>query len=223
MNFLRHYATYDEYSLAQTQVANHLASMMESIENTSSPLENILEIGCGTGIFTKLYSSKYTFHTLDLNDIFDTRKYLTSISYDKFYLGNIEEIPLASYSMVLSSSALQWIGDLERLIKKIASSTKKFYFSMYIEGNLIEIKRHFGISLAYKTEEQIKNICQRYFSKVKTSVESIEVEFASPLQVLRHLQGTGVCLNQGVSIKKIRSFRDCCLTYQVGYFICQND
>ncbi|MFR9018531.1 MAG: malonyl-[acyl-carrier protein] O-methyltransferase BioC, partial [Fusobacterium sp.] len=124
-------------------------------------------------------------------------------------------------SLILSSSVFQWSKNFEELVKNISKSCRHLVFSIYLEDNLPEIKKHFSISLNYMTAEEIENILKKYFKKIKKESEIFIENFNSPIEVLRHLKNTGVTGFEKTEIKKIRSFSSAELTYKVGYFLCE--
>ena len=221
MNFYKYYNEYENYSLAQKQVAKNLLDYMEKSNIFNTQINSIFEIGCGTGIFTREYRKYFLHSDLILNDIFDVREFIKDIDYNIFIQENIEELDIPKSDLVVSSSVFQWIKDKDSLIRNIAENTDNLCFSSYVSGNLIEIKNHFDISLDYLNIEEFKEILKKYFSFVKYYSETIKLDFEAPMAVLKHLKYTGVTGFQKTSISKIKTFKDNILTYKVAYFICQ--
>ena len=221
MNFYKYYNEYENYSLAQKQVAKNLLDYMGKSNIFNTQINSIFEIGCGTGIFTREYRKYFLHSDLILNDIFDVREFIKDIDYNIFIQENIEELDIPKSDLVVSSSVFQWIKDKDSLIRNIAENTDNLCFSSYVSGNLIEIKNHFDISLDYLNIEEFKEILKKYFSSVKSYSETIKLDFEAPMSVLKHLKYTGVTGFQRTSISKIKTFKDNILTYEVAYFICQ--
>ena len=221
MNFYKYYNEYENYSLAQKQVAKNLLDYMGKSNIFNTQINSIFEIGCGTGIFTREYRKYFLHSDLILNDIFDVREFIKDIDYNIFIQENIEELDIPKSDLVVSSSVFQWIKDKDSLIRNIAENTDNLCFSSYVSGNLIEIKNHFDISLDYLNIEEFKEILKKYFSSVKSYSETIKLDFKAPMSVLKHLKYTGVTGFQRTSISKIKTFKDNILTYEVAYFICQ--
>lgn len=220
MKFNEHFDDYDKNSLPQKRAATKLLYFLEK-ENHN--FDSIFEIGCGTGIFTKMYTSKLNIKKLYLNDFFDTRKYLQDVKYFQFIEGDIEKLKIPKVNLILSSSVFQWIENLDALFEKISLSTNKLIFSIFIDGNLIEIKNHFGISLKYKNVDEIKLILKKYFKVIEFTTDTYTLNFEKPILALKHLKDTGVTgiSDPKKSIKKIRTFKDKTLTYQVAFFYCK--
>ena len=221
MNFYKYYNEYENYSLAQKQVAKNMLDYMGKSNIFNTQINSIFEIGCGTGIFTREYRKYFLHSDLILNDIFDVREFIKDIDYNIFIQENIEELDIPKSDLVVSSSVFQWIKDKDSLIRNIAENTDNLCFSSYVSGNLIEIKNHFDISLDYLNIEEFKEILKKYFSSVKSYSETIKLDFKVPMAVLKHLKHTGVTGFQRTSISKIKTFKDNILTYEVAYFICQ--
>ena len=221
MNFYKYYNEYENYSLAQKQVAKNLLDYMGKSNIFNTQINSIFEIGCGTGIFTREYRKYFLHSDLILNDIFDVREFIKDIDYNIFIQENIEELDIPKSDLVVSSSVFQWIKDKDSLIRNIAENTDNLCFSSYVSGNLIEIKNHFDISLDYLNIEEFKEILKKYFSSVKYCSETIKLDFEAPMAVLKHLKYTGVTGFQKTSISKIKTFKDNILTYKVAYFICK--
>ena len=221
MNFYKYYNEYENYSLAQKQVAKNLLDYMGKSNIFNTQINSIFEIGCGTGVFTREYRKYFLHSDLILNDIFDVREFIKDIDYNIFIQENIEELDIPKSDLVVSSSVFQWIKDKDSLIRNIAENTDNLCFSSYVSGNLIEIKNHFDISLDYLNIEEFKEILKKYFSSVKSYSETIKLDFEDPMSVLKHLKYTGVTGFQKTSISKIKTFKNNILTYEVAYFICK--
>lgn len=218
MKFDNFFSTYNRYADVQKIVAAKTASFFSPLSNFSS----VLEIGCGTGIYTRELIKKIKYEQLTLNDIFYTEGYLSDIPDFQFIQEDMDSLEVKKYSLITSSSAFQWSKDLKELLKKFSAAGENMIFSIYVEENLKEIENHFGISLKYTSTMEISGILKKYFTQVEHITEEIELEFETPMDALRHLKYTGVTgIEKRVSVKKIRSFNSKTLTYRVSYFSCK--
>lgn len=222
MTFDKNFTTYDNNAIVQKKVAANLSEYIKNDISLSGNMNKIIELGCGTGIFTKEFLSNFTPKHLTLNDFFDVREYLKNLNYNEFIQGDIEIITLPKADIIISSSAFQWVSSFEKLINNISASTNNLAFSIYTKGNLKEIYEHFNISLNYLENEEIHQILRKKFKNITSKKETIILEFNTPLEALRHLKNTGVTGFQKTNISKIRSFSSCTLTYEISYFICKN-
>ncbi|MHD0314926.1 methyltransferase domain-containing protein [Fusobacterium varium] len=222
MTFDKNFTTYDNNAIVQKKVATNLSEYIKNDISLSGNMNKIIELGCGTGIFTKEFLSNFTPKHLTLNDFFDVREYLKNLNYNEFIQGDIEIITLPKADIIISSSAFQWVSSFEKLINNISASTNNLAFSIYTKGNLKEIYEHFNISLNYLENEEIHQILRKKFKNITSKKETIILKFNTPLEALRHLKNTGVTGFQKTSISKIRSFSSYTLTYEISYFICKN-
>ncbi|MDU1911523.1 methyltransferase domain-containing protein [Fusobacterium sp.] len=220
MTFDKNFTTYDNNAVVQKKVAATLAEYIKTDSSLFKDLNKVIELGCGTGIFTKEFLSKFTPNYFILNDFFDVKEYLKNLNYNEFIQGDIEITPFPKADIIISSSAFQWVNSFEKLIDNISASTNNLAFSIYTKGNLKEIYEHFNISLNYLENEDIYQILRKKFKNIALKKETITIEFNTPLEALRHLKNTGVTGFQKTNISKIRSFNSCYLTYEVSYFIC---
>ncbi|WP_297408066.1 methyltransferase domain-containing protein [uncultured Cetobacterium sp.] len=217
LNFNKEFKNYDANATIQKKVADKLLTFID--KNTF--YESVLELGCGTGIFTKTFFNVLNFNALDLNDIFNTKEYFNTISYRDFFIDDMSKMHFDKYSLIVSSSAFQWVENLEELIRKLSFSSDNLVFSIYTKGNLIEILNHFSISLNYLTTTDIYNLLKKYYTNVKYIDETFSLEFSSPLEALKHLKKTGVTGFQKSSYSLTKSFNYKNLTYKVSYFSCE--
>jgi malonyl-CoA O-methyltransferase len=217
--FNKNFSTYDDNAIVQKQVAKKLIDLINN-KFKKTNYSKVIELGCGTGIFTRYVIKNLEVEKLNLNDYFDTREYLSDIKYHKFIKEDMSKCLKEKYDLVISSSSFQWIEDLESLFKDISKTTDKLAFSVYLKGNLKEIQEHFNISLDYKTREEIMLLLKKNFSDVESWEEDKVINFEEPLDALRHLKKTGVGINSKSSVRKIRTFKDKSLSYSVGYFLC---
>ena len=216
MRFENFYEKYNENALIQERVAQTLINLIKKGSN----YDKILELGCGTGLFTKKIFKNIPYKILDLNDIYDTKKYFSENYYRKYIVGDMENIDLESYSLIVSSSCFQWAKNLKSFLNKLSKSSNELAFSIYIDGNLKEIKEHFNISLNYFTALDIKEELCKIYSVVDFYEEEFNVEFESPYLALKHLKYTGVTGIAKAKISEIKNFKSKFLTYKVAYYKC---
>lgn len=221
MEFGKNFSTYDENAIIQKKVAENLTNFISKKFNNQK-FDKVIELGCGTGIFTREFLKKFEINEIDLNDCFNTRDYFKEINYKNFICDDMNEAIIKNYDIVISSSSFQWIEDLEKLIESISKKSEKLAFSIYIDGNLKEIAEHFGVGLKYKKIEDILIILKKYFKNIEYYSEEKTLNFSSPIEALRHLKRTGVTIKNGTSIYDIKSYKNTLLTYNMAYFISYN-
>lgn len=215
MNFDKNFFTYNKNAIVQKETAFILSKFLpEDI----GQYKKILELGCGTGFFTRELIKKVSAENLILNDFYNTEKYFREINYKKFLTGDMINFLNEPYDLIVSSSCFQWSNDLEFLIKSISNCTNNLVFSIYLTGNMQEIKNHFGVGLKYHNKEEIEDILRKYFENVNSFEKETILFFDTPFEALQHIKKTGTSMKTKVPISKIKSYTEKKLTYRVGCF-----
>ncbi len=219
MNFNKNFSTYNDNAVVQKEAAAVLSGLLpEHMEQ----YKNILELGCGTGFFTRELIKKIPAENLILNDFYNTEKYISDIKYKFFLCGDMKNFLNQKYDFIVSSSCFQWADDLEQLIKSISLCTDNLVFSIYLDGNMQEIKNHFGVSLKYYSREKITEILKKYFKNVEDFERETILSFNTPFEALSHIKKTGTSLNAKSSFSKIKTYNSKTLTYKTGFFRASN-
>ncbi len=180
--FKKSLATYDSNANVQKNMANTLINLIPETSYSS-----ILEIGCGTGILTKLCVERFSYNSYIANDILpDCVDYITKHAPEiEFCAGNIEEHTdfNRNFDLIISNAVLQWIKEPQKLINKLKQKLNTggyIAFSTFGAKNFYEIKEIFNISIDYPQYENVvkEDIC--------------EIEFTSLNELLKHIKYTGV-------------------------------
>jgi malonyl-CoA O-methyltransferase len=120
-NFSRYAHLYDKYSRIQEKIAAEL------IENISpNGFRSILELGCGTGNFTRLLRDRFGQARVKALDISPEMIALCRRKLPKkgleFILADAEELGLnESFDLITSNATFQWFLDLEATLAKYAA------------------------------------------------------------------------------------------------------
>jgi malonyl-ACP O-methyltransferase BioC len=191
--------SYDRQALIQERMAEHLLDLLG--EQSSGPQQRVLEIGCGTGLLTRKLARRISsMEELVLNDLVpDFASRLPTAAFApavRFLPGDIETLPLpGSFDLIISSSTLHWLDDLGSLLTKLNTHLALggiLAFSLYGPDNLREIKELTGITLLCPSLCEIAALLDKNLSLLHSSEERAQLQFTSPLEVLRHLRQTGV-------------------------------
>jgi malonyl-CoA O-methyltransferase len=200
-SFLRGKETYDQHARVQREVGRKLVGMLA--EYPEIRYDRVLEIGCCTGAMTEMFLDRHAAGLLYLNDLVpDFHKTVQqrfagrTESVIAPLFGDIEELDLPpDLDLVLSSSTFQWLTDLSGFFVKIANSLADhgyLAFSLFGLGTLIEFKQLTGVGLQYLALRNILDMLKKDFDVQFSDTERYQIFFASPRDVLRHLQATGV-------------------------------
>lgn len=197
--FARAWYTYDQAALPQQQIARTAYTLLQGIAERE-PLQpgHILEIGCGTGYFTRLVQPLFPSSAWILNDLLpEARRILPScLPGTRFLPGDILSHTLRTpCGLILSTSVFQWIPDIRRLIGKLASWQPRrahLFFSTFLPKNLYEVKELTGRGLTYPTLGEWEEALGPYYRIEVLQEEELRYGFDTPLDVLHHLKDTGV-------------------------------
>ncbi len=119
-SFSKYATSYDRHAQLQKSMAERLAAFLPE------PLpENILEIGCGTGMFTRHLLARQVKNLL-LNDIAPAMiKNLKSRNEvpanTQTILGNAETLDFPKVNMIVANAVFQWFQNPVATIKRLAS------------------------------------------------------------------------------------------------------
>lgn len=193
--FGRVVTTYGESAVMQQSIAKRLFSMLDG-----ECYDKVLEIGCGSGFLTNLWSKSVTFKTANINDINESwQKGISDIMTDKGYWNFIAEDAEdaefdGEFDLILSSSTVQWfsepVGFIKRMYDKL-NTGGVLLISSFGADNFKEIRAVNGSGLKYYSCGEL--VSKLPMGSVKDmAMECIEMDFESVADMLKHLKSTGV-------------------------------
>lgn len=192
--------SYTEHAIVQKQIAQHLSDLTQQYcpELFKNAVENILEIGCGSGNLSHLLLKNMQIDHLTLNDLYpEIQQHFQTYSKISYLIGDIEQLEFPKHlDLIASSSALQWVQNLDDIFLKACQSLNPqacLAFSSFGEKNLQEIKALTGQGLDYLSLENIQDkLLNNGFEILHLSEQISHLNFDHPKQVLQHLKATGV-------------------------------
>lgn len=196
--FTRALDTYDRHADAQQQICRCLAGLLSS--HTTMHFRRVLEIGCGTGGFTRRLKEKAAIDEWYLNDLCEgcLPKVATLFpGQSPFFLaGNAEEIAFPGrFDLIVSASVFQWMKDPAAFLAKQAGMLLPggtLLFNTFAPGNLREVRQLTGKGLDYPTADRLTEWLTADYHLLHLQEEEIVLTFDTPMDVLRHLKNTGV-------------------------------
>ena len=180
-----------------------LAVAMPPSTQGTNTLQRVLEIGCGSGLFTQAVVAQYAINNLFLNDLYQAAllplhpvQPHSAMQID-WLIGDIEQLELPQQlDVIMSNAAVQWLHDLPQLWARCFAALNAqglLVFSSFADGNLSEIKQLTGQGLRYLSLDALQQQLQHAgFEVVCAHEEQIRLCFNSPRAVLQHLRATGV-------------------------------
>lgn len=214
-SFSKHAKTYDRYAQLQKSMAERLASLLPI------PLpDNILEIGCGTGLFTRHLLTQPV-NQLTLNDISSGMLGILSNSIALplnviISPGNAERLIFEGMDLICANAVFQWFQDpQETLVKMNGALTNNgsLIFSTFGPQTLIEFRQAANMLSPidlYKKEDWARMIRNAGYSIKLCDVEIRKIFFSSALTLLKNLQQIGAApirmVKTGMLRKMIREY-----------------
>lgn len=144
--------SYDSHAELQREIGRRLLAHLDFTKITPT---SILDIGCGTGFFTRLLADKYKKANLCAADISPAMvQYTRKASARRwpwqgtnFYTtSNAMQLPFkdASFDLVTSNLAMQWVPDPEKMMRemrRVLAPGGLILFSTFGRRTLVELKQ----------------------------------------------------------------------------------
>ncbi len=190
--------TYTRHATVQAQSAAHLWELLKTHLKPGKKYGNIIEIGAGSGLLTRLYSTSLTFDSLQLWDIASIDRNLileraTAVNCDAE--SRINAIADNSIDMLLSASTLQWFNSPETFIRRASAKITRggiMALSFYAPGTCSQLSSA-GMALNYPSPKSCADAAQKVgLTVLHLSEETQTITFPSPAEAMRHLRLTGV-------------------------------
>ena len=183
----------------QRHVARHMAAALRSCLPAQTGWD-VLEIGCGTGMFTREYLRTARPAHLLLNDICpEVAPYLADVLASpgtRFQACDAEPLPFpAGQNLVASCSAIQWLEHPGRFLCRcsdLLSEGGYLAFSTFGPQNVREVATLTQDTLPYRSLQTWRGLLTQAYEVVYCKEETLRQTFPSPLHVLKHLKATGV-------------------------------
>ncbi len=201
-NFSKAASLYDRYADIQKISASHLLNSIET-----NGFQNILEIGCGTGILTRLLTQKFSnarFKAIDISKkMLEVAKTRLKDERIDFVAGDAEYMPFdETFDLIASNACFQWFEDLEKVIvryKDLLSKNGVISFSIFgpltfheLDVSLKSLSKDAFVEAAnFVSKERLKTILDMSFQDVVIEEKIYEEEFRGLKDLLRKIKYTG--------------------------------
>lgn len=191
-------ASYEDNAPVQRAVAESLSEKWRVAMNGATDLKKVVEIGAGTGMFTRCYSRWLHPETLELRDLSAISENLPGVHRICDGESSLRDDGCGAFDAIASASTIQWFSSVPSFIEQAARTLRPdgwLVLSTFGPDNFKELSPNGYISTA-----RWRKILAENFT-VHALEEWTEVlEFASALALLEHLKLTGVnAVNSGAA------------------------
>ena len=209
LNFSKYAHVYDKNATLQNVMAGELSSFLPQ----NMP-KKILEIGCGTGAFTKYLLDKPV-QKIFLNDISEKMIECMKLKmplppYSQIIVGNAELLNFQMVDMITANAVFQWFKDPKDSLRRLKSYIRPngiLVFSTFGPSSLTELRGIAGINspAALFSDNEWHNFIEEAGLILNTSKKnSYTTFFSSTLELLRNLQQMGATPIRMTSLKELR-------------------
>lgn len=202
-NFSRCVKDYDQYCDVQDLCGLRLMNML----NGHNP-EHILEIGCGTGNYTKLLRERFPaakIKAMDISaDMIEAARIKLQGADIEFSIGDAEKPDLKrGFDLITSNASIHWMRDLEGALLKYKGLLKEdgiILFSAFGPGTFYELGSSLKMlsgedasisSVDFKDRAALSEILAGLFKEVEVKEENHQERHSSLTELLRKIKHTG--------------------------------
>lgn len=200
--FARARNTYSQEARVQQQVAEKMMRLV-MLHTTRHRPRHIVELGCGTGSYSRLLATHLHPDSLLLNDLCpEMAECLSDLTGGtnngniRFMPGDAEKLDFPKGTdLITSCSTLQWFTQPEHFFARCLDALVPrgiLAFSTFGPKNMHEIRTLTGHGLDYPSVDQLIAMLPSGFKPLHTEEELAILRFPDPTDVLRHLRQTGV-------------------------------
>lgn len=196
-------ATYSDNATVQTDVVERLMAMVKNLgidREVMAAKNAVLEIGSGTGTLSRAVAAL----------IADARMVMWDLAApipDGLPLGRryefsncdaelaIARVAPESFDHIFSASTMQWFNSPDKFLGDCHRALKPGGYAVlttYTRGNMHQVQALTGNGLPLLTPEQWTALAEKRFEIAGELAYERDLDFESPLDVLRHLKLTGV-------------------------------
>lgn len=234
--FSRAACTYDKNAVIQHGIAERLMKLIR-LNAGRSDSRRIMELGAGTGYFSRMLYEEMKPEQMYVNDISSE---MLGVCMSSLRYGNVQAVAGDAemmdfpfqVDMIASCSVIQWFNDQQThfgLCHDVLDDEGLLAFATFGPDNMKEVRSVSGKGLRYYSLSDYCGMLSEY-EVVCMQNEKYELHFDTPADVLRHMKNTGVnsISGGGLGMKGIHDFcrlyEDCFghdgrvpLTYDVIY------
>lgn len=191
--FRRRIHSYNENAKIQRQMAAKIVNFLSEVS-----FDSVLELGCGTGFLTEMVVDKINFeHYTAIDIVSECEPIIKKINPKIDFVANDIEYYMKNtnkkFDLIISNASLQWVENFEELVKSAISKLNShgiFLFSTFGTENFREIYHVLGKTLKYFSTSELRKCLSEYNPIIEEEIRIMA--FKTPIDVLKHIQSTGV-------------------------------
>lgn len=195
--------TYEQEAYVQRQVAEKMMELLNNAFCTYPPEalpKHLVEIGCGTGNFSRLLAAQWHPVSFLLNDLCpEMEDCLTDLCRQPAIYFQAEDAEVLTLpegtELITSCSTVQWFNHLPDFFMRCRNALSDngwLAFSTFGRQNIYQIRELTGNGLDYRELKELVQMLETDFEVIHAEEEVCTLNFDSPLDVLKHLKQTGV-------------------------------
>jgi malonyl-CoA O-methyltransferase len=188
--FSKHANEYNNNNIIQQIIAKSLTRELKS-----NP-KRILELGCGSGqVYNNITWPIEFYKAIDFSEemckLHPTNRHTQVKCFDFDTDEFLEDIKNDSYDVVLSSSALQWSKDLNKIVKNLALITDEINAVLFTSNTFKSIQNITKRKSPILEENKIKEAFSNHFN---CEFETImyKLEFTNKKELFNYIKNSGV-------------------------------
>lgn len=188
--FSKHANEYNHYNIIQQIVSKAL------VRELDFEPQRILELGCGSGQVFKNINFDFKYYKAidfsnDMCNIHPKNNNLEVVCLDFDSTEFYENIKNDNYDIVLSSSALQWSKDLEKIIKTLFQISQKVNMVLFTSNTFQTIFKLSNTQSPILDIDSIKKAFNKYYN-CEYEILNYKLEFDDKKKLFDYIKKSGV-------------------------------
>lgn len=208
--------SYTDEAVVQNQIVERLFEIARRegiLHRLRSERCNVLEIGCGAGALSRLIAREAAQASVTLWDLAapcprDLPRQVEYLKCDAEL--QMPRLRAGSIDIIFSASTMQWFNSPDRFLYHCARVLRPggmALLSTFTAGNMHQISDITGKGLPLMKPEQLLEMTSRHLHLLYNENWTRDLDFDTPLEVLRHLRLTGVNSLGGETINPLKLVR----------------
>lgn len=188
--FSRYAAEYGSRNVIQRHVAEKL------IASSPDRAKSILDLGCGSGTLYSLIDwDVERFVGVDFSA--SMLEHHPASPNVELMLGDFndpslfEKLSHEHFDRIYSASALQWAGDLDSVLKSLASLSTPMSLAIFTAGTFKTLHECAGVTPLLRSSDEVMTVAEKYLD-ARFEVLHTTLEFDSVREMFRYIKRSGV-------------------------------